>query len=213
MKTCYIFGSLEVKDINLNIDETDLVIAADAGLKNTEKLGIKCDYVVGDFDSLCYTPQGENIIKHPVKKDETDLILAIDIALEKGYDFFKIYGCIGGRFDHSYASVQTASYVLQKGAKCILIGDDIAITMLENDTIIFPTHFKGTISVFAFTDTCTITEKGLLYELNDDILSHNYPLGISNEFTGKDAFISAKKGKACVMWEDLSEGYTIGGLL
>ena len=94
-----------------------------------------------------------------------------------------------------------------------IIGDDIAITMLENDTIIFPTHFKGTISVFAFTDTCTITEKGLLYELNDNILSHNYPLGISNEFTGKDAFISAKKGKACVMWEDLSEGYTIGGLL
>ena len=116
MDICYIFGSMEVTDININIDKSDIVIAADAGLKNLQSKGLSPDYIVGDFDSLGFIPDGMNIIKHPVKKDETDLILAIDIGLKKGYKKFLVYGCLGGRLDHTFASIQTGAYIAENGA-------------------------------------------------------------------------------------------------
>ena len=84
MNCCYIFGALDCGNIQLNIDTSDTIIAADAGLEILNKLGLEPDYIVGDFDSLNYTPLGNNVIKHPVMKNETDTILALDRGFEKG---------------------------------------------------------------------------------------------------------------------------------
>ncbi len=212
MKTCYIFGALEVVDFNFTINSEDLIIAADAGLKNTEKFNIVPDYIVGDFDSLELTPKGANVIKHPVEKDETDTILAVNIALEKGYGNFIIYGCLGGRLDQTVASIQTAAYIAEKGGTAVFIDDETHLTVIKNSKIQFTDNNKGIISVFACSGTASgVSEHNLFYELNNVDLTPDYPLGVSNEFIGKNAIISVNDGKLCVIWNGKEGKWLIGG--
>ena len=110
---CYIFGAIPIDSFNLKINENDIVIAADAGIINVRKFNIKPDYIIGDFDSLGYTPTDSNTIIHPIEKDDTDTMLAVKLGFKKGYKDFRIFGGIGGRLDHTFANIQTASYIAE----------------------------------------------------------------------------------------------------
>lgn len=212
MNKCYIFGSMPVTKLNHTIDKGDLIIAADGGLKNTEKLNIKPDFIVGDFDSLGYVPEGTNIIKHPVMKNETDAVLAVDVGLNEGFREFIIYGCLGGRLDQTVASLQTAVYVVEKGGKAVLVDENTYATVIKNSAITFSSDCKGTISVFSHSDeSIGVTEAGLLYSLTDEALTSSFPLGVSNEFTGNEATVSVKNGILSIIWQTENGSYKFGG--
>ena len=212
LKKCIIFGSVETDFFNDVINEDDLVIAADGGLRNTEKFNIVPNLIVGDFDSLSYVPKGENVVVHPTIKDETDTILAIDLAFEKGYKDFIIYGCLGGRLDHTFASIQTASYITEKGSTVVFKSKENFMTVLKNSSIKFSEKCEGYVSVFSITETATcVNEKGLFYELSDGILTADYPLGISNRFKGVESCVSVKNGKLCIIWDGTKGNYILGG--
>ena len=112
---CYIFGALEMKAFDYKINESDLVIAADCGIKNAEKFKINPHIIIGDFDSLGYVPEADNTIIHPIEKDDTDTLLAVKKGFEMGYTSFRIFGCVGGRLDHTLANIQTADYIAENG--------------------------------------------------------------------------------------------------
>ncbi len=209
MNNCYIFGSLSVNCFNHTIDETDYVIAADKGLENTEKFDITPNLIIGDFDSLQYTPQGDNVIQHPVMKDDTDLFLAVKYGLQKGYKNFYIYGCLGERLDHTYGSIQTAAYIKDNGGCAFFVSDDTLLTIIENESISFSEKSKGVISVFSYTESAEISISGLLYELNSSIIYQSHPLGISNEFINKKSTITAHSGKLLI----ISNSDTINNIL
>ena len=212
MNKCYIFGSMPVSRLCHTIDEADLVIAADCGLKNTEAFGLKPKFIVGDFDSLGFVPDGSNIIQHPVMKNETDTILAVDVGFNEGYRDFVIYGCLGGRLDHTIASLQTAQYVASKGGTAVLVDNNIYATVIKDSHITFSPECNGTISVFAYSDNANgVTEKGLLYSLTDETLTTSFPLGVSNEFTGSEATVNVKNGTLAVIWQTEQGNYIIGG--
>ena len=65
------------------------MIAADAGLDHAEALGLPVDLVVGDLDSVSKEAlerarrAGIAIEEHPAAKDQTDLELALDAAMER----------------------------------------------------------------------------------------------------------------------------------
>ncbi len=211
MKTCYIFGAMPVSGIKIDIKENDMVIAADAGLITTDNLNLKPDYIVGDFDSLKFVPQGDNIIQHPKMKNETDLILAVDIALEKGYNNFIIYGCLGGRLDQTIASIQTLAYIQKHGGKGVLIGQKENVALIRNNCISFTKECKGTVSVFSYSKECHGVEiEGLLYSLDHADVSNKFPLGVSNEFKGECAKISVEIGTLAVIWSSKTGKYILG---
>lgn len=190
--------------------DSDLIIAADGGLKTLEKNHITPDFIVGDFDSLEYTPCGANVIKHPVQKDETDTMLAVNIGFENGYKEFVIFGCLGGRLDQTIASIQTAAYIAEKGGNAVLIDNKTYITVIKNQKITFSENNTGVISVFAVSDTAKkVTLKNLFYETENTELTPDYPLGVSNEFIGKASEISVSEGKLCVIWNNEKANYTI----
>ena len=85
-------------------------------------------------------------------------------------------------------------------------------TVIKNNYIEFPEGNEGIVSVFAHKDNADgVSESGLLYELDNATLSPDYPLGVSNEFTGNSARISVTNGSICIMWESANNKYTIGG--
>lgn len=203
---CYIFGSLDVSRFIFTPDKNDLIIAADKGILNVNKFNLKPDFIVGDFDSLEYVPTGENVIKHPVMKDDTDLLLAIKTGFENGYNNFRIYGCLGGeRLDHTIASIQAAAFIKENSGTVTFYDDDTTLSVYKNEEVSFPENATGIISVFAYSETAIISEKGLLYELDNKLITQNHPLGVSNEFIGEIATITIHNGVALIITKGTNE--------
>ena len=201
MKECVIFCAAECDGLARPIGPDALVIAADGGLRHTEKLGIAPDAVLGDFDSLGFCPEGANVF--PVEKDDTDAMLAVRLGLERGCGEFLLYGSLDGpRLDHTVANFQTLQFLADHGAAGYLIGNTTMVTVVKNGKITFPAGLSGTISVFCMgPDAVGVTEKGLFYGLENGTLSSGFPLGVSNHFTGEAAEISVKNGSLLVLWE------------
>ena len=202
MYICYIFGALNTHITDFKTQESDLIIAADGGYSTLKKLNIKPDLVVGDFDSLGEAPENENVIKHPVKKDDTDTLLAVKIGLEKGYKSFVIFGAIGGRLDHTIATIQTATFVAENGGIAYIYDGTHTVTAIKNSSIKFSKDAKGYVSIFALSCVAKgVTINGLLYELNDAEITPYFPVGVSNEFIGKESKISVTDGILTIIFE------------
>ena len=203
MSICYIFGALDTPIANFKPQESDLIIAADGGYSTLKKLNIKPNLVVGDFDSLGEAPENENVIKHPIKKDDTDTLLAVKIGLEKGCKTFVIFGAIGGRLDHTIATIQTATFVAENGGIAYIYDGNHTVTAIKNSSIKFNKDAKGYISIFALSGVAKgVTINGLLYELSDTEITPHFPVGVSNEFIGKESEIIVKDGILTIIFEE-----------
>ena len=184
------------------VPENTLVIAADRGLAHLEKRGVVPHLIVGDFDSLGRIPQGEHIIRHPVEKDDTDMMLAVKTGLEQGCRRFLLYGGLGGRLDHTYSNLQTLVYLARHGASGWLLGQGMAVTALRNGRMDFAPGRDGALSVFCPDGEARgVTLTGLYYPLHDAVLTSAFPLGVSNQFTGQAASVSVEDGTLLLMWE------------
>lgn len=62
------------------------------------------------------------------------------------------------------------------------------------------------VSVFSIGDRCAgVDLRGLKYPLTDAVITGDFPIGVSNEFTGTEAGISLKSGAMLVMWTNIGE--------
>jgi thiamine pyrophosphokinase len=161
--------------------------------------------VIGDMDSIGETPPPESCIIYPQEKDDTDMMLAVKYGLDKGYKDFQIYGGLGGRLDHTLANIQLLTYLSTNkstiGAHGTLWGFDYKVTAITDEEIQISGQSSKKISIFSFDDTSHgVSLKNLKYELIDAELKSAYPIGVSNEFTEKPAYISVRKGTLIILW-------------
>lgn len=214
-KICYILGAMKIGALRVCPGGDDLVIAADAGVLHLEKLGLHAGLIVGDFDSLGTIPQdtASNIIVHPVQKDDTDTILAVREGLARGYHEFVIAGGLGGRLDHTLANLQTLTF-LEKSSDAVknhgyLAGDGKVITLLSDESVTFHAGHSGILSLFCVGDHADVTIEGLKYPLDHYPMTPDFPIGVSNEFIGKESKITVKNGRVWMILdgniEDIAE--------
>ena len=201
MGKCVIFCAAGFSGLMEPLTDKDYVIAADGGLRHTQMLNVLPDVVLGDFDSLGYTPAGANVF--PVEKDDTDSMLAVRLGLTKGYREFVLYGSLDGpRLDHTIANFQTLQFLADRGAWGYLVGRDFLLTVVKDGALRFPAGLTGTISVFCLGDDARgVTLEGLYYPLQGATLTAGFPLGVSNHFTGAEASVSVEKGSLLVLWD------------
>ena len=201
MGKCIIFCAAGFDALAEPIAKEDFVIAADGGVAHTQKLGIVPNEILGDFDSLGYTPEGANVF--PVEKDDTDAMLAVRRGLSLGYREFVLYGSLDGpRLDHTVANFQTLQYLADHDAVGYLAGTSYLVTVVKNGSISFPAGREGTVSVFCMgKDAEGVTLEGLYYPLENGTLSAGFPLGVSNHFTEKQASITVRTGSLLVLWD------------
>ena len=199
---CYIVGAAPSEALPAP-REGDFLIAADRGYEALRAAGLAPDLIMGDFDSLGYTPEGANVLSHSPIKDDTDLLLAIRWAMERGWRRFVIYGALGGRrLDQTVASFQTLRFLADHGAKGRLVGDGWNVALLQNAALRFPSAASGWLSLFVSGEEARgVTLRGLKYELTDAALTCGMPLGVSNEFLGCEARIAVADGALFVLWQ------------
>ncbi len=201
MAQCVIFGAAEFDTLLKPIQQEDLIIAADGGLRHFEGAARQPDVILGDFDSLGYVPQGAQVF--PVEKDDTDVMLAVRHGLSRGFREFLIYGGMDGpRVDHTMANFQTLAFLRTRDARAFLVGKTHMATVISNETIAFSDDYKGILSAFCLgRDAAGVTIRGLKYSLENGTLTADFPLGVSNHFEGEKAEITVKNGSLLLIWE------------
>lgn len=201
MPSCVIFCAGEFDGLLRPIQPQDYILAADGGLTHLKQLHVTPHQVLGDFDSLGYTPAGATVF--PVEKDDTDSMLAIRQGLSLGYDRFILYGCLGGkRLDHTIANLQALEFLAQQGGQGVLVGKDQLVTVVRNGSLRFHAGATGVISLFCMgADAEGVTLEGLQYPLEKSTLTAGFPLGVSNHFTGSAARITVEKGSLLAVFD------------
>lgn len=199
-KTCVIFCAGDCAE-NEHPVAHDLLIAADGGLRHTQKLGLTPDITLGDFDSLGYIPENAQVF--PVEKDDPDSMLAARCALAQGYREIWVYGGLdGSRIDHTVANFQMLDFLAENGAHGTLVGATQMATVIRNGTFSFPPREDGIFSVFCLgADASGVSISGGQYPLQNGTLRAGFPLGLSNHFIGDSVEISVKDGSLLIIWE------------
>ena len=201
MAKCVIFCAGGFCGLAEPLQADDFVIAADGGLLHTRALGIAPNEVLGDFDSLGYTPDGAAVF--PVEKDDTDAMLAVRRGLALGYRDFVLYGALDGpRLDHTLANLQLTEFLARQGAVGTLVGNTHIATVVRNGAVSFSEKATGILSVFCLgEDARGVTLSGLQYTLDRKILTAGLPLGVSNHFVGATARIRVEQGSLLLIYD------------
>ena len=207
---CYIAGAGKWNGESFVPRDGDCVIAADGGYRYLLERGIRVDLVMGDFDSS-KRPDIQNVKVYPREKDETDLYIAVQEGLERGYRRFVIYGGLNGeRFDHTVGNLQIVVSLAKKGVTACLIDKATTVTAVHNGTLVLPPELRGYVSVFSFSNEARgVSLRGLKYELEDHTLYNDFPLGVSNEFTRRTGCIQVKDGTLLVVIESQTGGVVL----
>lgn len=211
MPVCYIISAGDCEKIELYKNDGDFIIAADGGLKYCERDNIIPDMIIGDFDSLGFVPDKENVLTLPVEKDDTDTSFAVKYAMEKGFKNFVIFGGAGGRrADHTYANIALLAFISKNGGQGFLDCGNYTVTAITNSKISFPVYMKGDISVFSFDNVSRgVTESGLLYNFNNEDVENSIVTGVSNSFTEQESSVSVKDGTLIIYFSGKFSDVTI----
>lgn len=163
------------------LGEEDFVICADAGYRYAEMAGILPELFVGDCDSLDMevSPSVERI-SLPTHKDVTDTHAALLEGLSRGFLDFLLLGCMGGRFDHSFANLMLLQLLLDRGAKGLLLYDHGTARLLRDGECEL-VEDGGYVSVFPWGGRAKgVTLEGFEYPLDRALLTLDNPVGVSN---------------------------------
>lgn len=207
---CYVIGAGDLTMGELAVNEEDYVIAVDGGLSYCGILNVEPHVIIGDFDSLS---EGEacaleslretipdRIITLPREKDQTDMLAALMYGLEKGYTDFRIYGGVGGRFDHTLANIQCLLYLKNRGAVGYLVDGTGMMFVIKDETVHLNRNLEGVLSLFCLgKEARGVTIENMKYTVENLVLTNDFPIGISNEFVGKEALIRVDEGELVCM--------------
>lgn len=202
---------------NLQIEDKDRIekclwrgaylVAVDGGLDYCCQMGLKVDLCLGDFDSVSSETLDDlnlsKIVKLPVEKDDTDTLAALKLCVEKGYKEFYIFGGCGGRLDHTVANIQCLLFLKRKGCKGFLVSKAETIFVLKDEEICFEAGKKGILSLFALSgEVKGVSIFGMKYNLDNAVICNDFPIGISNEFTGQAGKVNVSDGEVLVIMSE-----------
>lgn len=197
---CRIFAGGELGNIQKPTD--GFIICADSGYRHAKALGIKPNIIVGDFDSYSgELPDDCEIHRSVPEKDDTDTLLAVKIAIERGYDRIFLYGAMGGsRFDHAFANIQIMLYAREHCAELILLGNE-RIALQGAGICRYPkADGDAYFSVFAITENVRIKSmSGVKYTLKNYEMKPSFPIGVSNEIIESEAVLEIESGIAIII--------------
>lgn len=195
-----IIGNGDISDyeyIRSKINDCDYIICADGGLRHLDGLKISADLAIGDFDSS-KVRDDIRCITYPRDKDFSDGEIALDYAMEKGFDEIVLIGMTGSRLDHTLTNI-------------LLTARDNNISIIDDKNEIYSVSSKlalnekkgRTVSIIPIFGNLTgVTLKGFKYEINNDILFFGSSRGNSNVITDDECEITVKEGIGIVIVND-----------
>lgn len=194
----------ELPDLSQYSGEGTVWVGVDRGVFILLSLKIKPAIAFGDFDSVTEEEYGliqretENINIFNPEKDETDMELALNWAIEQKPEKIRLFGATGGRIDHFLANIQLL-------IKPILQLNTVSIEMIDKNNIVYGRgpgiHLikrledKKYVSFIPITNEVkNLSLKGFKYPLTNRHISIGSTLCISNELICDDGTFSFSEG-------------------
>lgn len=178
--------------------DSDLIIAADGGLHVIQKLGLKPDFLIGDFDSADKREMGSvnkevtRVMQYAVEKNETDGMIALNIAFEQGARKLVMLGALGKRTDHALANIMLLKYAHDHGAAMTIEDEYCEVSLVTGETVIHGSRGQ-TVSVLPFAGSAVVSsDDSLHYPMNRLFMGEGDPVGISNILEREDATITVE---------------------
>ncbi len=194
-------GDLHYSDDILDlITGCSLVICADGGARHLRQMDMVPHVLMGDFDSIdpqdrqFFEEKGVTIFSFSPQKDKTDSELCLDHALEKNATDITFLGFTGSRMDHTIANIFLLKKLSQQQIPARIINATNEIHIITQ-SICLEGDPGDTLSLIAVSQKVEgVTLKGLVYPLNNAVLTMGSSLGISNCFKEKTATVTIKSG-------------------
>lgn len=203
-----IFANGSLPDLNKArnlLQKDDFIICADGGTHHALALGLMPSLVIGDMDSIqkdawqLLEKAGVKIELFPRDKNETDLELAIDHAVNLNPNQIIIIAALGGRLDQTLGNIalltdirlSTINIRLDDGAEEIFIcRDQVEVHGGSGDIV----------SLIPWSNPVHgIQTQGLRWALESETLYPERTRGISNEMLSETAGIKVSTGTLLVI--------------
>ena len=208
MKRIVIFANGELPDLEKArslLQSDDYTICADGGTRHALALGVTPDLIIGDMDSV---EKGQlqklqdaevSMELFPHDKNETDLELAIQRAVEMNPVQIIIIAGLGGRLDQTLANIALLTDLrlsnidirLDDGVEEIFVCRDQAQVHGRSGDILSLIPWGGVVSDVQTTN--------LKWPLDKETLYPERTRGVSNEMLGESASISIGAGLLLVV--------------
>jgi len=185
------------------------VIGVDRAAWMLLKRGIIPHLAIGDFDSVSQKQLSKikkvvlDVREYPADKDQTDLELAVSVALERHPLEIVMYGCLGRRLDHEIAAFHILREIQKKQCQTMLRDEYNEIRLVEGGCKIKKKKHFSYLSILPFTDEITVSISGCKYPLHNHVMKKGTTLGVSNIIISDHADITVHKGIAyCILSKD-----------
>jgi len=191
-----------LNDLNSILCSDDLLIAADGGGRHCLEAGCAPQVIIGDLDSIAQSELqelvslGTEVLTHPVRKNETELELAIGYAMKKGVKEIIILSALGGRWDHTLGNIMLLASTRFEPTRIRIIDHNQEIDLIRAGDIHVITGNPGDIvSLIPVHNTVVgVTTSGLEYKLNGNALVFGATLSLSNTLNSKQATVAIEEG-------------------
>jgi thiamine pyrophosphokinase len=177
-----------------------LVIAADAGVTEAERLGYRVDLLVGDLDSARpdavarVGARGGEVQRHPTDKDASDLELAMEAAVAAEVRRIVVVGGDRGRLDHLLGNAFLLGSARWADVEVDAVFGAATLHVVRDDRTIAGAPGE-LVSLYAVGGPARgVTTDGLRWSLRDAELRPGSSLGLSNEFVEANARIRSAHG-------------------
>ncbi len=186
----------------------DFVIACDKGYTYCQRLGLRPDLIISDYDSYAGpVDPAIPVNRYASEKDDTDTMLAVRYAVEHGFGELVLCCALGGRLDHLIGNLQSLLFAQSHGVRASLLSEDTEIFTLRDGSLSVPRRPGWSLSVFALDGPAHgVCISGAKYPLQDADILPSLPLGVSNEWASDSAAVSVRDGVLMIVLSRLSEG-------
>jgi thiamine pyrophosphokinase len=178
----------------------DVILCADGGTRHVLALGVRPDLIIGDLDSADpqairkFREEGVDVDAHPRDKNETDLELAINRAIEWDPQEIVIVAALGGRLDQTLANI-TLLTDSRLSIFDVQLDDGVEEIQLCRDRVEVHGRAGDLVSLIPWQGAVTgIQTEGLKWPLQRETLYPDKTRGISNEMVGEAASVSMESG-------------------
>jgi thiamine pyrophosphokinase len=178
----------------------DRLIAADGGQRYFRRLGLTPHVVIGDLDSLEPAEverlhrAGVRLERFPARKSETDLELALRLAVTEGAQDVVVFGALGGRWDQTLANLLLLAHPDFRAARLRLLDGPQQIYLVQGRTAIEGRPGDTVSLIPLYGDAAGVTTAGLEYPLDRGALPFGSTLGISNVLLAAHAEVEVEHG-------------------
>jgi thiamine pyrophosphokinase len=191
-------------DLTTYIENDAIWVGVDRGVYHLLNRNINPMIAFGDFDSVSSAElmfiedRVTDLKKYKPEKDETDMELALNWALDQNPSIIRLFGATGGRLDHLFANV----HLLLKQFK---VKKSVNISLIDKHNIIFikepgcysieKINKKKYISFVPLTlNVSNLTLEGFKFPLENRHISIGSTLCISNELISDYGTFSFSEG-------------------